>query len=119
MGEKVDNRKRAFEATGEIYKTLRNNSKSGPRWSDVKKSYKTIINASDYNKRKTAINDFLIDNNMDSTPKYSEHDWIDKALDKKGAEIIMSSNFANTHWHHFNLAAKTHFAHVLDLIKEL
>ena len=117
LGEKIDNRKRAFEATGEIYKTLRNNSKSGPRWSDVKKSYKMIINAPDYNKRKTTINDFLIDNNMGSAPKYSEHDWIDNALNKKGTEITMNSNFANTHWHHFHLAAKTHFAHVLDLIK--
>ncbi len=119
LGKKINNQERAFEATGEIYKALRNNSRSGPKWSDVKKSYRTIIKASDYNERKTAINDLLIDNNMGSVPKYSEHEWIDRALDKKVAEIVMSPDFADTHWHHFHQAAKNQFAHVLDLIKEL
>ena len=119
LGEKINNQNRAFEATGEIYKTLRNNSGNGPKWSDVKKSYRRIIKASGYDERRTRINDFLIDNNMGPMPKYLEHEWIDAALDKKGTEIVMNPDFVNTHWHRFNQAAKIQFAYVLDLIKEL
>lgn len=119
LEKKINNQERAFEATGEIYKALKNNSKCGPKWSDVKKSYRKIINASDYDERKVQIDDFLVDNNLGTVPNYSEHEWIDRALDKEGTEIVMKPDFTDTHWHHFHQAAKIQLACVLDLIKEL
>jgi len=119
LDERINNQKRAFEATGEIYKALRGKSRTGPLWSEVKKDYKTIINASGYNERKKEISRLLGDNNMGAVPEYSENSWIDEALDKADEKIVMKPGFEMTHWHKFHQAAKAQFAHVLDLTKEL
>ncbi len=115
----IRNRTRAFEATREIYKALRSRSRKGPRWSEVRKDFRAIIHASDYDDRRKRINDFLKDNAKSTVPKYSENRWIDDALDKSKGKIILKPDFTDTHWYHFHQAAKIQFARVLDLIKEL
>ncbi|MDY6881650.1 MAG: DUF6765 family protein [Thermodesulfobacteriota bacterium] len=119
LNKKINNQNRAFEATGEIYKALRGKSRSGPLWSEVKRDYRTIIKAPGYDKRIERINNFLLDNNMGSVPKYSENTWIDEALDKTDEKIVMRPGFETTHWYRFHQAAKAQFAQVLDLTKEL
>lgn len=119
LGEKISNQKRAFEATGEIYKILRRYSGQGPLWSNVKKDYRQIINAHDYDGRIRLISDFLNENNKGPIPDYSKDKWIDAALDKTGREVTMKPNFENTDWYKFHQAAKNHFALALNLISAL
>lgn len=121
LGEKIHNQKRAFEATGEIYKTLRNNSRKGPRWSEIKKSFKRIIVTSGYEERIEKIKDFSIDHKLGPIPKYSENRWIDEAIiiDKENSKMDIIPKFTKTHWYNFHQAAKAHFAHVADLTKHL
>jgi hypothetical protein len=117
FNKRIKNKERAFVATREIYKALRKYSRCGPFWSDVKNSYKKIINASDYDHRKRKIKDFLESENLGQIPKYSKDNWIDEALNKGGAQVVMEPNFKEKHWFKFHQAAKAHFAHVLNLIK--
>ncbi len=119
LGKKVNNQDRAFKATREIYKLLRNNSKKGPLWKDVNKSYRRIIKAESYDERIKEISDFLIDSNLGAIPSYSKDKWIDDALDRRDTEVVMKSDFERTHWYKFHQAAKIHFAYVLNLIKEI
>lgn len=119
LGEKIINRKRAFQATAAIYKAMRRKSKSGPYWTDVRRDFRQIINARDYDDRKQKIDDFLTVNGHDAVPGYSEDSWIDAALDREGGRIVMSERFEETHWCRFHQAAKAHFATVLELTKEI
>jgi len=119
LGREINNQERAFNATGEIYKTLRHHSKKGPFWGEVKASYKKIINTPGYDDRIQSIDDFLQENHKGPIPNYLEDKWIDDALDKKDEEIIMKQNFTETHWYKFQQAAKMHFSYAMDLIKEL
>lgn len=119
LGQQINNRARALEATGEMYKILRQNSKKGPTWGDAKKDYRQIINTSGYNERIQAISDFLADNHKGPVPGYSKDEWIDAAVDRKGEDLVMKSNYTDTDWHRFHQAAKTQFAYALDLIKEI
>ncbi len=117
--ERIINRKRAFRATGEIYKAMRRKSDSGPYWTEIQRDFRQIINATDYNDRKKKIDDLLAENSLGMVPKYSKHDWIDEALDRKEEQIVMREGFEETDWYLFHQAAKVHFATVLGLTKEL
>jgi hypothetical protein len=119
FGESIDNKKRAFAATNEIYKALRKKSGLGPTWTEIKSSYKQIINASDYDDRKTKINDLMNNHNLEAVPRYFKNEWIDAALDRSQEKIVMKPNFKDTHWYLFQQAAKVHFSVVLNLTKEL
>ncbi|MBW2351999.1 MAG: hypothetical protein JRF51_02100 [Deltaproteobacteria bacterium] len=115
----IINRKRALEATGEIYKAMRRKSGYGPYWKGVKKDLRRIINARDYDDRKKKIEDLLTESGLERAPKYSKDDWIDRALDRRGEEIVMRDGFEETDWYQFHQAAKAQFALVLDLTKGL
>jgi hypothetical protein len=115
----IDNRKRALQAVGEIYKALRMKSKLGPFWSDVKNNYKAILRVRRYDDRIHAISTFLTERGDGEMPPYSRKAWPDEALDKTGNEVKLNPNFIDTHWHKFNKAAKKQLAHVLKLVEEL
>ena len=117
--EKIENKVRALEAAGEIYQALRKKSGKGPKWGHIKPEYRKIMNADDYDDRKTKINTLLQNNNLSNIPVYDKNKWIDDALDKSGDEVVMHLGFENKHWHKFHLAAKKHFAMVMELIKDL
>ena len=65
------------------------------------------------------INELMNDNSLDEVPEYSEHEWIDSALDINSYEIKVKPDFNNSQWYHFQQAAKVHFATVMNLTKEL
>jgi hypothetical protein len=117
--EKIENKVRALEAAGEIYQALRKKSGKGPKWGNIKPEYRKIMNADDYDDRKTKINRLLQNNNLSSVPGYDKNRWIDDALDKSGDKVVMHPGFEDTHWHKFHLAAKNHFATVIVLIRDL
>jgi len=119
LGEKIINRKRALQATAEIYKAMRRRSGSGPYWTEMRGDFRQIINARDYDDRKQKIDDLLTDNGHDAVPGYSKDSWIDAALDREGGQIVMCERFEETHWYRFHQAAKAHFATVLELTKEI
>ena len=119
LGKTINNAKRAFTATGEIYKAMRRKSGIGPYWTDIRKDFKKIINAAGYVDRKNKIEDLLTESGLGALPKYDKNEWIDAALDRKGDEIVMHEGFEKTHWYRFNQAAKIQFATVLELTKEL
>jgi hypothetical protein len=114
---KINNGKRALEAIADIYKTLRQKSGKGPRWSDVAKSYREIIETFNYDQRIERIAGFLNDNGLGPIPQYSKDSWIDAALDRTEGKITMRAGFPGTDWYKFHQAAKAHFAVVMDLIK--
>ena len=119
IGEKIKNRHRAFKATAEIYKAMRRKSGSGPFWTDLRRDFRQIINADGYDDRRNKIDDLLLANHFGMVPKYSKHDWIDAALDRKNVQIVMREGFEETDWYHFHQAAKVQLAAVLDLTKAL
>lgn len=119
-GDQINNKKRAFAATGEIYKALRKKSGNGPTWTDVKNDYRIVIkDAAGYDERKEKIANLLQAHNLGKLPKYNKNDWIDNALDKSQSVFITKDDFGDTHWYNFHQAAKVHFATVLNLTKEL
>ena len=117
LGKKINNRKRTFTATAEIYKAMTGKTGKGPLWEEIKSDFREIINAAGYDDRKVKINDLLVDNGLGEAPKYEKDDWIDAALTKQEIEVVMSPGFETTPWFHFHQAAKTHFALVMNLIK--
>jgi hypothetical protein len=117
--EKVVNRIRALDAVGQIYRALRKKTGQGPNWGSIKPEFKKLMDANDYDDRKTKINALLHKNGLGEVPKYDKNSWIGDALDKSGNEVVMQPGFEDTHWHKFHLAAKTHFATVIELIKDL
>jgi hypothetical protein len=119
LNKKINNEERAFEATEKIYALLRGKSQSGPMWSEVQDSYQQIICTPDYDQRIEAISAFLKDRNLGKIPPYSKDVWIDAALDRKGDDIVMKRGFTETNWYKFHQAAKLHFAHVADLVKDI
>lgn len=119
LGNKIINRERALRATAEIYKAMRQKSGSGPYWSEIKKDFKQIIYATDYDDRKNKINDLMTEKGLGEIPKYSKNDWIDAALDRREEQIVMREGFEKSDWYRFHQAAKVQFAIVLELIKEL
>ncbi len=119
LGDKIINSKRAFRATGEIYKAMRHKSGSGPYWTEIQGDFRQIINAAGYDDRKNKIDDLLTEKGLGAVPKYSKNDWIDAALDRKEERIVMREGFEETDWYSFHQAAKAHFANVLELTKEL
>jgi len=98
---------------------MRRKSDSGPYWTEIKRDFKQIINATDYDNRKKKIEDLLTESSLGMVPKYSKHDWIDAALDREEEQIVMREGFEETDWYLFHQAAKVHFATVLELTKEL
>ena len=119
LDKKINNAERAFTATGEIYKAMRRKSGVGPYWRDIKKEFRTIINAAGYDDRKNKIEDLLIESGLGALPKYDKNEWINAALDRKEEKIVMHQGFEETHWYRFHQAAKAQFALVLELTKEL
>ena len=118
---KVDvvNSRRAFQATAEIFKALRRKSGQGPFWTDIQKDFKRIINAPGYDERIRMIADLLSEQGLGAIPDYKKDDWIDEALDRKDEKLGMHAGFENTHWYHFQQAAKQQLALVMELTKEL
>jgi len=119
IDKKVNNRERTLEATKEMYKALRENSGKGPDWSRIEKDYEKIIVTFGYDERIEKVAELLQNKRSGSIPNYSKDDWIDAALNKTGAGITMSAGFMTTDWYKFHQAAKSHFAVVMNLIKEL
>ncbi len=119
LGERIINKERALKATAEIYKAMRYKSDSGPYWTAIKKDFREIINAKNYDERKEKISDLLTEKRMGIVPRYSKNDWIDAALDRKGEQIVMRDGFEETDWYRFHQASKVQFATVLELTKEL
>jgi hypothetical protein len=119
FGKKIENSRRAFEATGEIYKALRKNTGKGPLWGEVKKDYREIIYAPNYDKRIELIDQFLNDNGKGPIPNYAKERWTEAALDRTGKEVKMRPGFENTDWHRFHQAAKSQFSLVLNLLQDL
>lgn len=119
FGNKINNQERAYEAIEQIYNLLRSKSGVSPQWGDVAADYKKIIETPNYDKRINAISDFLSVRQLGAIPGYNKNKWIDDALDNTGTEVIMKQNYIKTDWYKFHQAAKVHFAHVMDLIKDL
>jgi hypothetical protein len=119
LGARINNSQRAFQATAEIYKTLRRKSGRGPLWSDIQKDFKQIINSAGYDERKKKIEDLLTDRGLGMVPAYNKNGWIDAALDQRDDKLVMHPGFENTHWYKFHQAAKRQFAQVMELTKEL
>ena len=115
----IVNSQRAFQATSQIYKTLRRKSGQGPLWTDIQKDFKRIINAPGYDERIGMIADLLSEQGHGAIPDYKKDDWIDAALDRRDEELCMHPGFENTYWHHFHQAAKQQLALVMELTKEL
>lgn len=117
---KIINRKRAFQAVGEIYKAMRRQSSSGPYWTEIKRDFKQVINTKNYDERIKKIADLLADKGLGEIPEYKEDSWIDGALDRdKENKLIMREGFEETDWYQFHQAAKVQLSTVLDLTKEL
>jgi hypothetical protein len=116
---KVDNRKRAFEATQEIFGQLWEKTKKEQSWQEVEDDFGKIIYTKDYDSRIKAISNFLIRSGEGPIPNYLKDSWIDAALDKSGDEVVMKPDFTMTDWYFFHQAAKVQLARVFDLIKEL
>jgi hypothetical protein len=119
LGEKINNRKRAFRAVAEIYKAMRRKSGKGPFWTEIKRDFRKVIHAADYDARIKVTEALLAEIGLGKIPRYSKHDWIDAALDRKEGSLVMHEGFEETDWVHFHQAAKIQFATVLDLTKEL
>lgn len=117
--EKIDNRKRAFKAVTEIYKIMRRKSGKGPTWTDIKRDFRKVIHAVNYDDRIKQTEALLAEMGLGEIPRYSKHDWIDAALDRKDESLVMHEKFEETDWVHFHQAAKIQFATVLYLTKEL
>ncbi len=119
MDRTIVNADRAFDAIGEIYKTLRRYSKSGPLWTEIKRDFRKLVNTFDYDDRIRAMIDLLKDNHLNDMQKYDKDKWIDDALDVKGNDIVMKDNFKESHWYKFQQAAKDQFALVTNLVKAI
>ncbi len=78
---RIDNRKRALEATKTIYEKLRRHRKGTSNWAGVRQDFKRIINAEDYDDRIDKVKEYV--NKPDL--KYKKDKWVDEAIDKKRA----------------------------------
>jgi hypothetical protein len=112
----IDNSKRAFDAVETIYAALQVRNQLARPWSEVKDSFKNIIDAPDYDERIRRTSNLV----GGGIPNYSKDTWIDVALDKEDREdCVLRPNFRDTDWYHFHQAAKAQLAEVMDLIKEI
>ncbi|MDY6844735.1 MAG: DUF6765 family protein [Thermodesulfobacteriota bacterium] len=110
---KIHNRERAFEATKCIYQALRSAKQGTSYWSDVKKDFKKIIDAEDYDDRIDKVKEYV--NSADL--HYEKNKWVDEAIHKTGDELMASPHFTHTHWMKFQQAAKANFASTVDILK--
>ncbi len=107
------------DTVAEIYKAMRRKSGKGPFWTEIKRDFRKVIHAADYDARIKGAEALLAEMGLGEIPRYSKHDWIDAALDRKEESLVMHEGFEETDWVHFHQAAKIQFATVLDLTKEL
>lgn len=118
LRKKINNQERAFEAVENIFQAL-NGPNGGAQWSAVKKDFERIVSEPDYDARIKAVAAFLTANKLGTIPDYNKDSWINAALERSGSDIVMKPNFTVTDWYQFHQAAKDHFSHVADLIKNI
>jgi hypothetical protein len=110
---KISNRERAFEAAKRIYQALRTAKRGSSYWSDVKRDFKRIIDADDYDDRKDKVREYVNQPDL----HYVKNKWVDEAILKEGVDLKAAPNFQNTHWYKFQQAAKANLSFVVDLLK--
>jgi hypothetical protein len=113
---KINNRNRALEATKIIYQALRSAKKGTSYWTDVKRNFKRIIDAEDYDDRIDKVKEYV--NHPDLY--YEKNKWVDEAIKKDEGkdELTAYSNFEDTNWFKFQQAAKANLAFVINMLKE-
>ena len=113
---KIINRVRALEATKVIYQALRSAKKGPSYWTAVKKDFKKIINAEDYDDRKDRVKEYVNQPDL----KYEDDKWVEEAIEKNPDkdELKACLNFEDTHWFKFQQAAKANLAFVVDMLKQ-
>ena len=113
---KINNRNRALEATKIIYQALRSAKKGTSYWTDVKRGFKRIIDAEDYDDRIDKVKEYV--NHPDLY--YEKNKWVDEAIKKDEGkdELTACPDFEDTNWFKFQQAAKANLAFVIDMLKE-
>lgn len=138
----VENKKRAFEAAGKIYKKLRGLRKGTP-WTDIKKDIEKIIylydiDSSDerkvYDERKKRIEKLIgellkydkdkwiadtIEVKLEETDEYDPSDPVGLKPKKRLIDIWLKDGFEKSHWYKFQIAAKTQLSEVFKLTANL
>ena len=111
---KRDNRKTALQACKRMFQEFRAARKGDTYWTYVEKDFRRIVNAEDYDDRIDKVKDLL--NKPDLS--YNKNEWVDGAVkDREREDLEASTNFENTNWYKFQLAAKAHLAMVMDMLK--
>ena len=82
-------------------------------WSDVRRDFKGIIDAEDYDERLTKVREFVGNQDL----KYQKGRWSDEAVRRSGNRLEASDNFEETDWFKFQQAAKSHLAFVMNMLK--
>jgi hypothetical protein len=113
---KINNRKRALDATQVIYQALRRAKKGASYWTSVKKDFKGIIDAEDYDDRIDKVREYVNRSDL----YYEKNKWVDEAVlkDEEKDELTACPSFEDTHWFKFQQAAKANLAFVVDMLKE-
>jgi hypothetical protein len=109
---KRDNRKITLQACKRIFQELRFITK-GPTWSSVRKEFKEIIYADDYDDRIARVEKYL-----GRKPEYSAKAWLQQAINQNLKVITAIKHFQQTPYYKFQIAAKAHLVMVLNMLKE-
>lgn len=108
-----NNKERALEACKRIFQELRRSSNGPLFWSEVKKDFKKIINAHDYDDRVKEVKAYVGKNLT-----YQEHKWLNDAIkDRKSQYLEAEAHFENTDWYRFQMAARANLVQVMDMLK--
>ena len=109
----ITNRDRALDATKVIYQALRSAAGGSDYWSAVRRDFKKIIDAEDYDDRIDKVREYV--NKPDLY--YKKDQWVDEAVDRAGDELWAAPGFDDSHWHRFQQAAKANLAVTVDMLK--
>ncbi len=109
------NREIALRACKRIFQELRKARKGDTYWTHVEKDFRKIINSEDYDARITSVREYLNQPDL----YYRKDLWIEEAIEDREGEVLEAGReFETTHWYKFQLAAKTHLAVVMDMLKD-
>jgi len=109
-----NNKTAALQACKRIFQELRKAAGGDTYWTQVEKDFRAIVNAEDYDDRVDRVRQYVGKQDL----YYKKNAWVDEAVsDRNEEELVASDHFQNTHWYHFQLAAKAHLAMVMDMLK--